>query len=274
MRSADLHTHTNYSDGTSTPEELIAESVKAGLSAVAVTDHDTVEGVDRAIAAAAGGPLEVLPGIELTAEHEGLEIHLLGYLIDHNNGSFLEKLQFLKKVRVDRIYQICDKLKGLGLNLAPEKVLGLSSVGTVGRLHVAQAMVKEGLVNSTYDAFNKYIGDKCPAYTANFKLSPQEAIELIRKFSGIPVLAHPYSMARDDLIPKFAEYGLMGLEVYYLEHTKSMVDSYLHMAKKLNLLVTGGSDYHGKSKPNVYMGAMKIPYELVEKLKEAKGRSI
>lgn len=270
MRSADLHTHTNYSDGTSTPEELVAESVKAGLSAIAVTDHDTVEGVDRAIQAGAGGPLEVLAGIELTAEQEGMEIHILGYLLDHRNKSLLEKLQSLKSARVDRIYQICDKLKKLGLNLAPEKVLGLSTLGTVGRLHVAQAMVNERLVNSTYEAFNKYIGDKCPAYVANFKLSPQEAIGLILKFSGIPVLAHPYAIARDDLIPRFAEYGLMGMEVYYLEHTKSMVDSYLHIARKLGLLVTGGSDYHGKSKPNVYMGAMKIPYELVEKLKEAK----
>jgi predicted metal-dependent phosphoesterase TrpH len=228
--------------------------------------------VDRAIEASAGGPVEVLPGIELTVEYEGLEIHLLGYLIDHRNKSFLEKLQCLKKVRVDRIYQICDKLKKQGLNLAPEKVLELSVVGTVGRLHVAQAMVKAGLVSSTYDAFSKHIGDKCPAYVANFKLSPQEGIELIRKFSGIPVLAHPYSLGRDDLISKFVEYGLMGLEVYYLEHTKSMVDSYLHMAKKFNLLVTGGSDYHGRSKPNVYIGAMKIPYELVEKLKDAKGK--
>ncbi|MCK9594615.1 MAG: PHP domain-containing protein [Candidatus Omnitrophica bacterium] len=273
MRSADLHTHTNYSDGTATPEELIAEAVKAGLSAVAITDHDTVEGVERAIAASAGGQVEVLPGIELTSEHEGLEIHLLGYLLDHRDKSLLERLQLLKKNRVDRIYRICDKLKALGLSLAPEKVFDLSAIGTVGRLHVAQAMVKEGLVNSTYEAFNKYIGDKCPAYVANFKLSPQEAIGLILKFSGIPVLAHPYSMGRDDLIPRFAEYGLMGLEVYYLEHTRSMVDSYLHTAKKLNLLVTGGSDYHGKSKPNVYMGAMKIPYELVEKLKEAKARA-
>lgn len=270
MRLADLHLHTVFSDGSYTPEELIDKAFLKGLSTVSVVDHDTVSGIERTFQAGNSKGIEVLPGIELTAEYENSEVHILGYLIDYKLKDLLEKLDCLSKTRQERIYKITEKLKKLGVNLEPESVFDVVKQGNPGRLHIARAMVAEGLVKSTAEAFHKYIGDKCAAYVSGFKLSPSEGINLIKSAGGIPVLAHPYSLNRDELIPKFVDSGLMGLEVYYPEHTQSMVNFYLKLAKKYNLLVTGGSDCHGKAKPEIKIGLVKIPYELVEKLKSVK----
>ncbi|MFH1640943.1 MAG: PHP domain-containing protein [Candidatus Omnitrophota bacterium] len=270
MKFADLHLHTCFSDGTYTPKELIRESAKVGFSAIAVVDHDSVEGIAETMEIAGSNDIELLPGVELSAEHEGTEIHILGYLIDYKSNTLKEELESLKKNRYERIFKITDKLKELGVALNPESVFDIARQGTVGRLHIARAMVKEGLINSTSEAFQKYIGDKCPAYVCGFKFTPAEAIKLIKEAKGIPVLAHPFTLRNDKLIPEFVEKGLMGLEVYYPEHSQSMVNFYLELARKLNLLVTGGSDCHGNAKPEAKIGSIKIPYELVEKLKEAK----
>lgn len=269
MKFADLHLHTIFSDGTYTPRELISQSLRSGLSAIAVVDHDAVLGIEPVIKIAKLKNIEVLAGIELSAEYDGLEVHILGYLIDYKRGNLIDKLEFLKGNRIERIYKIVDKLKNMGMMLEAESVFDIARGGTVGRLHVARAMVSAGLISSTAEAFRKYIGDKCPAYVCNFRFSPFEAIKLIKDVGGIPVLAHPYTLNRDELIPKFVDCGLMGLEVYYSEHTQAMVNFYLGLAKKYNLLVTGGSDCHGNAKPEVKIGSVKIPYELVEKLKEA-----
>ncbi len=270
MKFADLHLHTVFSDGTYTAEELVLESKKVGLSAIAVVDHDTVEGIDSTKRFAEACGIEVLPGIELSAEYNGSEIHILGYLIDHKSRELAEKLDFLKKNRVARIYKILEKLKGIGVNLEAQAVFDIAKDGAVGRLHIARAMVKEGLAGSVWEVFHKYIGDKSPAYICGFKFSPLEAIKLIRDVGGIPVLAHPYTLNNDALIPQFVKNGLMGLEVYYPEHSQGMINLYLGLAGKFNLLVTGGSDCHGKAKPEVKIGTIKIPYALIEKLKTAK----
>lgn len=267
---ADLHLHTHFSDGTFTPQELILEACKRNLCAISIVDHDTVGGVGVSLEIGKSVNLEVLPGIELTAEYDCLEAHILGYLIDYKNKELLEELERLKENRVERIYKITDKLKGLGVELSPESVFKIATQGTVGRLHVARAMVKEGLLDSIAEAFRKYIGDKGPAYVCGFRFSVKQAIKLIRKAGGIPVLAHPYIIARDESIPEFVGYGLMGLEAYYPEHTQSMTNFYLGLAEKFNLLVTGGSDCHGDVKPDVKVGSVKVPYALVEKLKQAK----
>lgn len=270
MRFADLHLHTVFSDGTSSPQELIRESQKAGLSAIAVVDHDTIDGIAPTLKAAATGDIEVLPGIELSAEYEGLEIHILGYLIDYGHQDLLAKIAVIKNNRIERIYAILDKLKPLGVNLDPKIVFDIAKQGTVGRLHIAKALVREGKVGSIFEAFGKYLGDKSPAFCLGFRFSPAEAIKLIKASGGIPVLAHPYVLHNDDLILKFIDYGLMGLEVYYPEHSQSMINFYLNLAKAHDLLVTGGSDFHGTSKPEVKVGCIKMPYGLVEKLKAAK----
>lgn len=271
-RFADLHLHTLYSDGTYTPEELISESLKCGLSAISVVDHDTVEGLAPVIQAAKTKGIEVIPGIELSAEYEGFEIHILGYFIDHEDRELIERLDNLKKNRIDRVYKIVEKLKDMGVILNPKTIFDLSKQGTVGRLHIARAMVAEGKVSSVFEAFRKYIGDKSPAYVLGFKFSPQEAIKLIKDSGGLPVLAHPYSINNDEFIIKFIEFGLMGLEVYYPEHSQSMINFYNNLAVKYNLFVTGGSDCHGKAKPEVKIGSMKVPYELVERMKEVRSK--
>lgn len=272
MNFADLHLHTIFSDGTYTPQELIAQSAKCGLCAIAIVDHDTVEGIQPALEVAKTTDIEILSGIELTAEEEGLEIHILGYLIDFKAGGLIEKLAILKKNRIERIYKIVDKLKNLGINLNPQAVFDIAKCGTPGRLHIARALLSEGKVASIFEAFQKYIGNKSPACVLGFRFSPKEAIKLIKEAGGIPVLAHPYSLNNDDLIFRFIDYGLMGLEVYYPEHSQAMINFYLGLAKKHNLLITGGSDCHGNAKPQVKIGTVKIPYELVEELKAAKDK--
>lgn len=273
MRYADLHLHTVFSDGTYSPAELISAGAGAGLAAIAVVDHDSVGGIALTMEEGARSGIEVIPGIELTAEEEGCEIHILGYLIDYASQPLLEKLEVLKRNRIERIYKILEKLKDkMGVTLRPEAVFGIAAKGTVGRLHVAQAMVREKIVGSVFEAFKKYIGDKSPAYVLGFRFSPREAICLVREAKGIAVLAHPYSLGRDDFIPRFVKDGLMGIEVYYPEHTPGMTSFYLEAAKKYGLLVTGGSDCHGSAKPEVRIGSVKIPYELVEKLKDAKSK--
>jgi predicted metal-dependent phosphoesterase TrpH len=255
VKFADLHLHTIFSDGTYKPEELAEKAAKSGLSCIAIVDHDTVAGFPRAKEAAGLNDIEILSGIELSAEYDGLEIHILGYLVDYCNKDLLKKLEFLKNNRIERIYKMTEKLKGLEVALEAEDVF---------------ALLKAGLVKSIAEAFRKYIGDKGPAYFCGFKLTPREAIELIRQAGGVPVLAHPYTLGRDDLITQFVKDGLMGLEVYYPEHTQAMVNFYLKLSRELGLLATGGSDCHGEAKPQVMIGSIKIPYELVEQIKAAK----
>jgi len=271
VKYADLHLHTVYSDSTYTPQELIAASVKAGLSAISVVDHDTVEGIAPTIAAAKKENIEVVPGIELSAEYEQSEVHILGYYVDCANKELLLKLAKVQQNRIDRIHKITEKLKELGLALEPDDVFKQGTGGTVGRLHVARAMVEKGLVSSTYEAFQKYLGDKGPAFFLGFRVSPQEAVSLIRNAGGVPVLAHPCTLHNDELILKFISCGIMGLEIYYPEHSQGMINLYLDIAKNYNLLVTGGSDCHGKGKSEVRIGSIKLPYELVEEIKAAKG---
>lgn len=270
LKFADLHLHSVFSDGTYTPVQLIKAAHSHGLSAIALVDHDTVDGVQETLELGAQVGIEVLPGIELTVEHLGNEIHLLGYLLEYDSALLKKKLDSLRSYRIERVYKITDKLQSIGMNLSPESVFHISKNGIPGRLHIARAMVKEKLVGSVQDAFKRYIGDKSSCYVSGFCFSPLEGIELIKEARGIPVLAHPYLLNNDDLIGQFAGYGLMGLEVYYPEHSQAMINYYLDLAKKLNLLVTGGSDCHGSAKPEVKIGSLKVSYELVEKLKNIK----
>jgi 3',5'-nucleoside bisphosphate phosphatase len=271
VKFADLHLHTSFSDGTYTPLELIRAAGNAGLSAIAVVDHDTVEAIDPSLDAAVASGMEVIPGIELTAVYEGLEVHILGYLIDYKDRQFLERLKALKANRIERIYRIAEKLKEMGVNLDPAAVFDIAGKGSVGRLHVARAMVAEGIVSTVAGAFQQYIGDRCPAYVLGFKLSVAEAVSMIKSVGGIPVLAHPYTLNKDETLYQIIGAGVMGIEAYYPEHSQSMINFYLNIAEKYNLLVTGGSDCHGSAKPEIKVGLIKLPYTFVEGLKKAKG---
>ncbi len=266
---ADLHVHTNFSDGTFSPQEVVSEAIKAQLSCIAITDHDTVDGLDIAIEAA-GRNLEVLPGIELTAESAGQEIHVLGYLFDYRNKIFLSMLKNMQEIRVKRIHEISRKLKKLGVKIEPEEIMSFAGKGTIGRLHVARALHAKGYCFSVNDAFQKYIGDKGPAYVGKFKMTPKEAIGWILKMKGIPVLAHPCILGDQALISDFVKDGIMGIEAFYSEHSEFQKNEFIKIALKHHLLVTGGSDCHGMAKEEVRLGRVKLPYEYVEKLKEAK----
>jgi len=272
VKYADLHVHTTESDGTYTPVQLVREAVSRGLSAIAIVDHDTVGAIPEALKEAQETGCEVIPGIELTAQQDNQEVHILGYFLDYQQEELLDQLKLLQQNRVKRVYKIVENLKGLGVNLNPQIVFDIAGSGTVGRMHIARALVKDSLVDSTGEAFRKYIGDKSPAYVLGFCLSPQQAIKMIRDAGGVAVLAHPFMLNNDELIAELAHCGLQGLEVYYPEHSQSQVNFYLDLAKKLELLVTGGSDFHGSAKPDIKLGAIKIPLELVEKLRQAKSR--
>ena len=271
MKFVDLHLHTNFSDSTLSPSELVSLSVKNGLSAIAVTDHDCIEGIEPVKDEAGKFDLEIIPGIELTAEIDHKEVHILGYFIDYKNKVLAEKLVQIKVIREKRIYDMVDKLKEQGIdNIEAEEVLSLSGMGTVGRAHLAVILKNKGWVSTFSEAFRRYIGDKSSAYVGKFKMTPSEAIKTILDAGGVPVLAHPNVPGEDNLIVEFVKSGLMGLEVYYPGYSEVTRQHYMDIAEKFGLLLTGGSDCHGDVKENITVGDVKVPYEIVEKLKQAK----
>lgn len=269
MKFADLHIHTDFSDGTFSCEQVVKESCRVGLSCISITDHDSIEAVDSAIAFSADS-LEIIPGVELSAECGDQEIHVLGYLIDYKDSRFLDMLQSMCRVRIQRIYDICAKLKQQGIKIDPEDVFSIAGKGSVGRLHVARAMCEKGAVSSIPQAFYDYIGDKGVAYVGKLKMTVAEAIALIRGIKGVPVLAHPHIIRDQNLIFEFIKDGIMGLEVFYPEYSESQIQHYMKLAQEYHLLITGGSDCHGTARQESCLGKIKLGYEYVEKLKEAK----
>ncbi len=270
---ADLHIHTTFSDGTHTPEEIVELAKKAGLKTIAVTDHDVVEGIARAVVKGKELGVEVIPGIEFTTEALDTEIHILGYFIDYRNPELVEAITKIQKDREKRIFKICEKLKKLGVNLDPEKVFEIAGHRAAGRPHVARALVKEGFIKDFKEAFTKYIDFHGPAYVSHYKLAPQEAVKLVIAAGGIPVYAHPAVSNCDQIIPDLMVAGLKGIEAYYIGHNQQVTQHYVNLAKKYGLLVTGGSDYHGfKSGREVGLGDLTISDDLVDKLRTARGK--
>lgn len=269
MKYADLHIHTNFSDSTFTPEEVAACANSVGLSAVAICDHDCVDGIELCEKAAAPFGVEVIPGIEFTVEKQDAEIHILGFYMDYKAEWLIKKLKDMQESRISRIHAMVGKLNEAGINVKAEDVFKLAGRGTVGRLHLAQAIIRTGKVKSFKDVFNKYIGFQKSCYVSHVRFSPQETIEAILKAGGVPVLAHPGIMRKDEYIPELIGYGLKGIEVYHTDHKPSTVKHYEDLAKEYGLLMTGGSDCHGMGKGRVLMGTVRVPYELVEKLKAA-----
>jgi len=273
----DLHTHTTASDGTLTPRELVSLAVEIGLSAIAITDHDTVGGVEEALSEGRKLGLEVIPGIEISAEFER-EMHILGYYIDYCSPILQESLQRLQEFRKRRNPQIVEKLRQLGFLITIEEVEREAGGEIIGRPHIAKALVRKGYVKSIQEAFEYYLSDGKPAYIKKEKLTPQEAIQTILTAGGLPVLAHPKYLALNQdrlgkLIDQLVQWGLKGIEVYYSAHSVGETRRYLALAKKYELLVSGGSDFHGINKPDIRLGRgfgnLNISYDLVEKIKNA-----
>ena len=266
--NSDLHIHTNYSDGTMTPEEVVDEAIRLGISTIAITDHDTIDGVIVAYRYGQGKDLHIIPGIEFSSYLSPSEIHILGYFIDvHNN--FLQKvIKQSREDRINRIYAMAEKLRRLQVDINPQEILTLAGKGSPGRMHVAETIWKHGYCDTIIETFSKYIGDNKPAYVPKKTLTPQQAIELIIDAGGVSVLAHPGLTQRDNVIEDLVKYGLQGIEVYYPAHTPHAVEKYLKIAKKYSLAVTGGSDFHGERKMDCPIAKVTVPGDLVSKLRQ------
>ena len=267
MKFADLHLHTNLSDGTFTPEELVVQAQKHALACISLTDHDTVEGCARAAAACGPAGIEFIPGTELTAEHDDIEVHLLGYFLDTHNRVLLAEISKFQAVRKQRIYEMVSRINELGLPLQVEAVFTLAYCESPGRPHVARTLVKAGLVRNLDEAFERFLKKGRPAWVPKSKMSARQGVDLIHQAGGLAVMAHPGLNRTDDIIPALVAAGLDGIECFHSKHSTAMSARYIEMAEKFDLLVTGGSDCHGFSKIRPLIGSVKIPYELVEKMK-------
>jgi 3',5'-nucleoside bisphosphate phosphatase len=268
MKFADLHLHTNFSDGTFTPEELVLQAQKSGLACIAVTDHDSVEGCARAAAACAAVNMEFVTGTELTAEHDDTELHVLGYFLDTQNKKLLAEIAKFQAVRQNRIYEMVARINDLGMPLEVESVFALANCKSPGRPHVARAMAKAGLVRNLDEAFELFLKKGRAAWVPKSKVSALEAIELVHQAGGLAVMAHPGLNRTDNIIPDLVAAGMDGIECFHTKHSTTMAERYLEIADKYKLLVTGGSDCHGFSKGKPLIGTVKLPYEHVQKMKE------
>jgi predicted metal-dependent phosphoesterase TrpH len=265
---ADLHLHTNFSDGTYTPEELAGHAARCGFKAVALTDHDTMEGCERMGVACRERGIEFIPATELTAEHEGHELHMLGYFLDPKNARLQTELAKFQQVRQQRIHEMVARLAGLGVPVKAEAVFALANCRSPGRPHVARTLVQGGWCSSLDEAFERFLRKGKPAWVPKFKMSALESIELIHQAGGLAVMAHPGLNHDDSLIPDLVDAGMDGLECFHTKHSTALTQRYLELADRFQLLVTGGSDCHGMSKGQPLIGSIKIPYECVERLKE------
>ncbi len=266
---ADLHLHTHFSDGTWTPEALAAEARRLGLGALALTDHDTVEGCARAAAACAQHGLEFVPGTELTAEHEGHEVHILGYFLETTHPDLLRELTRFQQARQERIREMVARLNRQGVGLRPEAVFALANCRSPGRPHVARALVQHGYCGSSDEAFERFLKKHRPAWVPKCKISARRAIELIHAAGGLAVMAHPGLNHHDALIPILVEGGLDGIECWHTKHTPAQTARYLELARHHRLLVTGGSDCHGTSKGQPVLGQVRLAWEHYLRLKQA-----
>jgi hypothetical protein len=267
---ADLHLHTLFSDGTFTPEELAERGGRLGLVAMALTDHDSIEGCARMGRACEGLGIEFISGAELTAEYEGREVHLLGYFLEVEHPRLLGEMGKFQAVRKDRVREMAARLNKLGIPLRAETVFELANCHSPGRPHVGRALVLEGLCASVDEAFEKYLKKGRPAWVPKYKISSDAAIALIHEAHGLAVLAHPALNHCDQIIPTLAGQGLDGLECFHTRNTGAMPEYYLQMAARLNLAVTGGSDCHGYSKGKPLIGGVRLPARYVDKLKDAR----
>lgn len=277
MNSVDLHVHSNKSDGTLTPSGLVELAVAKGLTAFALTDHDTVDGIDEAVAASAGKPVEVIPGIEFSTEYEGKDIHIVGLFIEYNSPLFRSQIKAFVDSRVLRNQKMCERLRDAGADISYEKLLSRFPQAVITRAHYARYLLETGFVKSLPEAFERYIGDRCPCFVPREKVTPGQAVSLIRETNGLAVLAHPtlYHMSDarlEALALSLKDAGLDAIECIYSTYTAGEQRQMQALAKKLGLLPSGGSDFHGGAKPGLELGTgygrLFVPEEILIRLKE------
>jgi predicted metal-dependent phosphoesterase TrpH len=262
----DLHVHTTASDGQHSPSEIVQMALKIGLTVVGITDHDTTEGVAEAIAAARGTSLEVISGVEISTDVSCSEVHILGYFVAHRDPELHKVLARFRASRQERAQSMIDKLAGMGMPIEWERVRELARGESIGRPHIAQAMLERQYVSSIDEAFRLYVGRNRVAYVDRHKLSPAAAIQTILAAGGLPVLAHPLHVVH--LVPELARGGLVGLEAYYTGYTPDDTALLLDLVEQYGLVVTGGSDFHGKDVHEGHeLGGVPVPETVVEGLR-------
>jgi predicted metal-dependent phosphoesterase TrpH len=273
--SVDLHTHSTYSDGTLTPAALVAEAARRGLRVLALTDHDTLAGLPEVIESVNQFGLDVIPGVELSTDAGHYEIHILGYFVDPDDESLASTLNQLAAQRLARTERIVAKLAELGIPLEWNRVMEIAGEGSVGRPHVARAMIELGYVDTVSEAFDRYLATGRPAFVPRSRNVPEDSVRLLRASGAIPVLAHPLSTGDvEGTVARLVAAGLMGIEVYYGEYDRNTHLDLLKTASRWNLIPTGGSDYHGPGfKEGRELGAAPVPLSSADRLREAWERS-
>jgi predicted metal-dependent phosphoesterase TrpH len=280
MSRVDLHLHTTHSDGSVSPAEVVRLAQKAGVTALAITDHDITTGIPEALAAGAALGIEIIPGIEISSEYGGSELHVLGYFLDWHDEALEARLTTLRDSRHRRNPQIVERLRGLGIEITYDEVRTLAGTDAVGRPHIARVLMEKQVVATAKEAFDRFLANGKPAYVPRDLPSPAEAIHWIKAAKGLAVLAHPTWVKTTDgtlteLVTQLKADGLDGIEVHYSTHTAHQTREYLSLAKQVNLLVTGGSDFHGVTKPDIDVGigrgTLHVPDSLLPKLKQAAG---
>jgi 3',5'-nucleoside bisphosphate phosphatase len=245
---ADLHMHTTYSDGTLSTAELLKRAKEVGLTTVSITDHDNVGAISEALVIGKDIGLEVIAGVELSASVDERDIHILGYFLNHTNQSLLEYLSFFRVERLRRAERIVGRLNDLKIPLTIESVLEQAGIGSVGRPHIANALLEEGLTGTYHEAFSRYIGYGKPAYEKKYQVSPQAAIELISSAGGVSFIAHPGNSIDDNVMVELINAGVDGIEVIHPSHSPERVAHYSGIVSEYFLLASGGSDFHGGKK--------------------------
>jgi len=271
----DLHAHTTASDGTFEPGDLVREAAAQALRVLAITDHDSTDGIPPALAAAREYPtLEIVPGIEINTDVPGAEVHILGYFVDHEAPWLGETLREFREERLARIHRIAERLAGLGCPIDPAEVFALVREGSAGRPHVARVMVERGYVATVKEAFDRYLGAGKPAHVPHRKVDPRDACRLIHRARGLAVLAHPgFHEGSETLIRELAtEHLLDGVESYYPEHSPAETRRFVELCRELGLVPTGGSDFHGPSVRAATLGQTPVPWEAWEALRRRGGR--
>ncbi|HVP39910.1 MAG TPA: PHP domain-containing protein [Candidatus Saccharimonadales bacterium] len=264
----DLHLHSTCSDGSLSPEELVAQAQRLGLGAIAITDHDTTVGVGRA-RRAAQAPLEVVAGVELSISEGKSDVHLLLYGCDLDPDGLEQTLKRFREARERRAEEMVARLNGLGVEVTMADVRLLAGHGSIGRPHLAQALVLNGQVETSQQAFERWLGHGRPAWVPKEKLSLEEAAALARTHGGLAALAHPGTLHRDDLLPDLRARGVAGLEVWHSRHGEEATKYYLAMARRFGLVATGGSDYHGARTPNAALGTPPVALSVLHALRAA-----
>jgi predicted metal-dependent phosphoesterase TrpH len=265
--TVDLHTHSIHSDGTWTPTQIVEKALARGLSAIALSDHDSVDGLDEARSRAAGTALEIVSGVELSAYDGSVEVHVLGYFVDDHDAEFRQALMQFREQRLLRAHAILERLEELGFELSWDDVIERAKGGSIGRPHIAEAMVAANHVGSLDEAFRRFLGPRGSAYVPRKSLTPRGAIELVKRASGVAVIAHPATMQRDGIVPELALQGLGGLEVIHPRHDPDDRRRYQRLCDRHNLIATGGSDSHGERTGYTNIGDGDVPMSAVEGLR-------